>query len=349
MDPSGTFFTNYAGDRSLVRTRAQWVCLLALVLVLATLPWWASDRWVSIGYTTFITAVAVVGLQICTGYAGQINLGQSAFMGVGAYGAALAMAAGWDALAALLIGGVGAALFGVMFGLTASRIKGFYLALTTIAAQAIFHFLVLNLPGAWLGGAGGLHVESVSVFGLSLGNDRAIYWFSLIVLIVMVAGAFGIVRSRHGRSFEAVRDDDVAAGMMGIPVAATKARAFLVSAFYAGVAGGLWVVALRHVSVEQFTLFNAIWMIAMMIVGGRGSITGALVGTAMIQLAREGVTSLGPRFVEWVPALGQDFVFAAMNVLLGTVIILFLLFEPKGVMYRVQITKKAYRLWPFPF
>lgn len=349
MDPSGIFFTSHAGDRSLVRTRAQWVCLLLLLLALATLPWWASERWVSIGYATFITAVAVIGLQICTGYAGQINLGQSAFMGVGAYGAALAMAAGWNALAALLIGGAGAALFGVMFGLTAARIKGFYLALTTIAAQALFHFLVLNLPSSWLGGAGGLHVESVSVFGLSLNNDRAIYWFSLIVLVVMTAGAFGIVRSRHGRSFEAVRDDDVAAGMMGIPVAATKARAFLVSAFYAGVAGGLWVVALRHVSVEQFTLFNAIWMIAMMIVGGLGSIVGALIGTVMIQLAREGVTSLGPSFIQWVPAVGQDFVFAAMNVLLGTVIILFLLFEPKGVMHRVQITKQAYRLWPFPY
>lgn len=349
MDPSGIFFTSHAGDRSLVRTRAQWVCLLALLLVLATLPWWASERWISIGYATFITAVAVIGLQICTGYAGQINLGQSAFMGVGAYGAALAMGAGWNAVAALLIGGAGAALFGVMFGLTAARIKGFYLALTTIAAQALFHFLVLNLPSSWLGGAGGLHVESVSVFGLSLNNDRAIYWFSLLVLVVMTIGAFGIVRSRHGRSFEAVRDDDVAAGMMGIPVAATKARAFLVSAFYAGVAGGLWVVALRHVSVEQFTLFNAIWMIAMMIVGGLGSIVGALVGTVLIQLAREGVTSLGPSVIEWVPAVGQDFVFAAMNVLLGTVIILFLLFEPKGVMHRVQITKKAYRLWPFPY
>jgi branched-chain amino acid transport system permease protein len=349
MDPSGTFFTHYAGDRSLVRTRAQWACLLALLLVLATLPGWASERWVSIGYTTFITAVAVVGLQICTGYAGQINLGQSAFMGVGAYGAALAMAAGWDALAGLLIGGMGAALFGVLFGLTAARIKGFYLALTTIAAQALFHFLVLNLPQGWLGGAGGLHVESASVLGLSLNNDRAIYWFSLTVLVLMTLGAFGIVRSRHGRSFEAVRDDDVAAGMMGIPVAATKARAFLVSSFYAGVAGGLWVVALRHVSVEQFTLFNAIWMIAMMIVGGLGSIVGALVGTVLIQLSREGVTSLGPTFVQWVPAVGQDFVFAAMNVLLGTVIILFLLYEPKGVMHRVQITKKAYRLWPFPY
>ncbi len=349
MDPSGIFFTSHAGDRSLVRTRAQWVCLLALLLVLATLPWWASERWVSIGYATFITAVAVIGLQICTGYAGQINLGQSAFMGVGAYGAALAMAAGWNAVAALLIGGAGAALFGLMFGLTAARIKGFYLALTTIAAQALFHFLVLNLPQGWLGGAGGLHVESVSVFGLSLNNDRAIYWFSLIVLVVMTIGAFGIVRSRHGRSFEAVRDDDVAAGMMGIPVAATKARAFLVSAFYAGVAGGLWVVALRHVSVEQFTLFNAIWMIAMMIVGGLGSIVGALIGTVMIQLAREGVTSLGPSFIQWVPAVGQDFVFAAMNVLLGTVIILFLLFEPKGVMHRIEFSKKTYRLWPFPY
>jgi len=259
------------------------------------------------------------------------------------------MAAGWDALFGLLIGGLCAALFGVLFGLTAARIKGFYLALTTIAAQALFHFLVLNLPQGWLGGAGGLHVESTTVMGLSLNNDRAIYWFSFTVLVLMTLGAFGIVRSRYGRSFEAVRDDDVAAGMMGIPVAATKARAFLVSSFYAGVAGGLWVVALRHVSVEQFTLFNAIWMIAMMIVGGLGSIVGALVGTVLIQLAREGVTSLGPSFVQWVPAVGQDFVFAAMNVLLGTVIILFLLYEPKGVMHRVQITKKAYRLWPFPY
>lgn len=349
MDPSGIFFTHYAGDRSLVRTRPQWFCLIAMLMVLATLPWWASDRWISIGYTTFITAVAVIGLQICTGYAGQINLGQSAFMGVGAYGSALAMAAGWDALAGLLIGGMAAAIFGMLFGLTAARIKGFYLALTTIAAQALFHFLVLNLPQGWLGGAGGLHLTSTSVLGLSLNSDRAIYWFSFAVLLVMTAGAFGIVRSRHGRSFEAVRDDDVAAGMMGIPVAATKARAFLVSSFYAGIAGSLWVVALRHVSVEQFTLFNAIWMIAMVIVGGLGSIVGALIGTALIQLAREAVTSLGPSFVQWVPGVGQDFVFAAMNVLLGTVIILFLLFEPKGVMHRVHITKKAFRLWPFPY
>lgn len=350
MDPSGIFFTNYASDRSLIRSRPQGLVLIVFLACLVTLPWWGGDRLISIGYAMFITCIAVVGLQICTGYAGQINLGQSAFMGVGAYGTVLMLHHfHCDAILAMVVGGISAAIFGVMFGITAARIKGFYLALTTIAAQAIFHFLILNLPGAWLGGAGGVHVESAQVLGIALDQDRTIYWLSLVVLTVMVAGAFGLVRSRHGRAFEAVRDDDVAAGMMGIPVVATKARAFLVSSFYAGVAGGLWAIALRHVSVEQFTLFNAIWMIAMLIVGGLGSIVGALVGTVLIQFAREGVTTLGPHLIEWLPGVGQDFLFASMNVLLGALIVFFLLFEPKGIMYRVEITKRAYRLWPFPY
>ena len=350
MDASGVFFTSHRHDRSLVRTWPQAVSLLLLVAVLALLPLVVSERWMSLGYAMFITAIAVIGLQVCTGYAGQVNLGQSAFMGVGAYACALCLhLPQMPVLAALVLGGLAAAAFGTLFGLTAARIKGFYLALTTIAAQAIFHFVILNLPSSWLGGAGGLHLESLSVLGLPLGSDRSLYWLSLALLVVMTAGAFGIVRSRHGRSFQAVRDDDVAAGMMGIDVAATKVRAFLVAAFYAGVAGGLWAVALRHVSVEQFTLFNSIWMIAMMIVGGLGSIVGALIGTLLIQLAREGVVSLGPQLVELVPSAGQDIVFAGMNVLLGTVIVLFLLFEPKGLMHRVEISKRAYRLWPFPY
>lgn len=350
MDPSGIFFNSYAGDRSLVRTRLQWVALLALLAVLLALPYGAPARWVSIGYAMYITAVAVVGLQICTGYAGQVNLGQAAFMGVGAFACAIAIAHwNWPILLALPFGGVAAAFFGALFGLAAVRIKGFYLALTTIAAQALFHFLVLNLPAAWLGGAGGVHIESITLGGLDLANDRAIYLLSLAVLAIMTYCAFGIVRSRHGRAFQAVRDDDVAAGMMGIGVVATKVRAFLVGAFYAGVAGGLWAIALRHVSVEQFTLFNSIWLIAMMIVGGLGSIVGALIGTLLIQLAKEAVTTLGPQLVQVLPGVGQDIVFASMNVLLGTIIVLFLLFEPKGLMHRVEIVKRNYRVWPFPY
>ncbi len=350
MDTSGVFFTSYGGDRSLIRTFSQWVAVLSLVAVLLALPLLAPDRWISIGYTIFITAIAVVGLQICTGYAGQINLGQSAFMGVGAYACAVSVAYwSFSIPLALVFGGACAAIFGSLFGLSAARIKGFYLALTTIAAQALFHFFILNLPSSWLGGPGGVHMEGVSVFGIDLANDKAIYYLAFIALIVMTCGAFGIVRSRHGRAFEAVRDDDVAAGMMGINVMLTKMRAFLVGAFYAGIAGGLWAIALRHVSVEQFSLFSSIWLIAMMIVGGLGSIVGALIGTVVIQLIREGVTTLGPTLSQTFPIVGQDIVFASMNVLLGAVVILFLLFEPKGLMHRVNIAKQTLRRWPFRY
>lgn len=350
MDASGVFFTDYAGDRRLIRTRAQWASLATFLVAVLLLPWVAPDRWISVGYAIFITAIAVIGLQICTGYAGQINLGQSAFMGVGAYGCAVAVSHwGWPVPAAMVFGGAAAATFGSLFGLSAARIKGFYLALTTIAAQVLFHFLVLNLPSSWLGGPGGVHLEGVAAFGIDLASDRAVYYLSLGVLVVMTAGAFGIVRARHGRAFEAVRDDDVAAGMMGIDVMRTKTRAFLVGAFYAGIAGALWAVALRHVSVEQFSLFASIWLIAMMIVGGIGSIVGALVGTVVIQLAREGVTTLGPTLSQAFPAVGQDIVFASMNVLLGTVVILFLLFEPKGLMHRIETAKQAFRRWPFRY
>ena len=350
MEASGVFFTSYAGDRSLVRTRPQWIALLLLVLVLLALPWLAPERWISIGYTIFITAVAVVGLQVCTGYAGQINLGQSAFMGVGAYACAVSVSQwSFPLPLGLLFGGAAAAAFGTLFGISAARIKGFYLALTTIAAQALFHFFVLNLPSRWLGGPGGVSIEGATILGVNLANDTAIYYLALGVLVVMTGGAFGIVRSRHGRAFEAVRDDDVAAGMMGINVMRTKMRAFLVGAFYAGIAGGLWAIALRHVSVEQFSLFSSIWLIAMMIVGGLGSIVGALIGTVVIQLAREAVTALGPTLSQTFPIVGQDIVFASMNVLLGMVVILFLLFEPKGLMHRVDRAKQALRRWPFPY
>jgi branched-chain amino acid transport system permease protein len=136
--------------------------------------------------------------------------------------------------------------------------------------------------------------------------------------------------------------------MMGIDVAGTKARAFVVGAFYAGIGGALWAYQIRFVSVDQFTLFHSIWFIAMMIVGGLGSIVGALVGTILIRAVQETITTVGPDLVERIPALSTDFVFASMNVFLGTIIVGFLLLEPKGLMHRWNIMKASYRLWPFP-
>jgi branched-chain amino acid transport system permease protein len=170
--------------------------------------------------------------------------------------------------------------------------------LTTIAAQILFHFLVLNLPSSWLGGSNGMTLEPASLFGLSFDTDRSIYYLCLVVALrhglraptaLPAAGTAGLL--------SAVRDDDVASGMMGIDVVRTKAMAFLVGAFYAGIGGGLWAYYVRFVAIDQFTLIHSIWFIAMIIVGGMGSVTGALIGVSSSAVAG-GITALGPTVVE---------------------------------------------------
>lgn len=350
MDPAGVFATSFAQDQALVRTAKQHMALALLIIGLLILPTVVEPRIVAIATAMLITSIVALGLQINTGLAGQINLGQAAFMGVGAYTTAiLATKLGWPIWTALPAGGVSAALFGFIFGLSAVRIKGFYLALTTIAAQILFHFLVLNLPQSWLGGSNGITVQPAQVFGFRIESDRAIFYLCLTVAAVMLFGAFGVARSRHGRAFQAVRDDDVASGMMGIDVVRTKAAAFLLGAFYAGIGGGLWAYYVRFVAIDQFTLFHSIWLIAMIIVGGMGSITGALVGVFVIKLAQESITAVGPAIVANFSFLSGDIVFAAMNIFLGSVIAAFLIFEPRGLMHRWNIMKRSYRLWPFPY
>ncbi len=350
MDPAGVFATSFGRDQALIRTRRQWIALALFAALLLALPYVVGPRLVAISTAMMIAAVVVIGLQINTGYAGQVNLGQAAFMGVGAYAAGVcATKFGLPFWLAIPLGGCAAAIFGFIFGLSAVRIKGFYLALTTIAAQMLFHFMILNLPQSWFGASNGLSLEPASLFGLKLDTDRSIYFLCLVVAAIMTFGAYGIVRSRHGRAFVAVRDDDVASGMMGINVVRTKAIAFLIGAFYAGIGGGLWAYYVRFVAVDQFTLFHSIWFIAMIIVGGMGSVTGALIGVFIIISVREGFVTLGPSLVAQFPTLGGDVVFATMNVFLGGVIAAFLIFEPRGLMHRWTIMKRSYRLWPFPY
>ncbi len=350
MDPAGIFATSYARDQALVRSNPQRLALIILLAALVMLPMMASPRLIAGATGILITAVVAIGLQLNTGLAGQINLGQAAFMGVGAYTTAVfATKTGLPFWLALPAGGVAAAAFGLVFGLTAVRIKGFYLALTTIAAQFIFHFLILNLPSSWFGGSNGISLKPASLFGFSFATDNSLYYLCLVVALIMAFGAYGIARSRHGRAFEAVRDDDIASGMMGVDVVRTKASAFLVGAFYAGIGGGLWAYYVRFVAVDQFTLFHSIWLIAMIIVGGMGSVTGAIVGVCVIKLAQELITTLGPTLVERVPYFSGDIVFALMNIFLGGVIAAFLIFEPRGLMHRWGILKKSYRLWPFSY
>lgn len=350
MDPAGRFSTTYSKDRALVRTPAQAVALTAFIVLLLVVPLLGSPHLLAYLTRLAVTSIAVVGLQITMGYAGQINLGQSAFMGVGAYATAL-LAGRADLSFWLVIPAAGfiAATVGYLFGLSAVRIKGFYLALTTIAAQVLFPFVIINLPSSWLGGSSGLSIPPATIVGLRITSESAFYLLSLAVTGLMVYGAFGIVRSRFGRAFTAVQDDELAAGMTGVAVAQTKAFAFLIGAFYAGVAGSLLTYQLRFINYDQFTLFASVWLIAMIIVGGLGSILGAIIGAALILGIQDGLIVFGPVLVKWLPGLGFNIVFPFMNVLLGGMIMVCLIFEPRGLMHRWNALKQVYRRWPFPY
>lgn len=347
--PGGIFAETYAQDRALIRSPGQWTWFIAFMLALVLLPAFASGRFVGIANVIGITLVAVVGLQLTSGFAGQINMGQSAFMGVGAYVCG-AMAAKWDApfWITLPLAGTGAALFGSIFGLAALRIKGFYLALTTIAAQYIFSFAMLKLPKEWFGRAEGLRFEPAALGGFAFDTDVRMYYLILVIAVMMTAGAFGIARSRTGRAFVAVRDNDNAAEVIGINVFYYKVLAFFIGAFYAGIAGALWAYYVRYVQVDQFSLWLSVWYIGMLIVGGMGSVLGAIVGTVVIRLLQEFITVAGPALTELVPQLGGQIVFAGMNILLGGLIVLFMIFEPRGLVHRWNILKESYRIWPFP-
>jgi branched-chain amino acid transport system permease protein len=346
--PSGVFAETYAADRALIRTRKQWIAFALFAALLVVLPIVFGARFAGIGNGMLITAVVVVGLQITMGYAGQITLGQAAFMGVGAYAFAVMARMGFPLILSIPLSGVAAAAFGLLFGLAAARIKGFYLALTTIAAQFIFTLAVINLPTGIFGGAQGLAVPAAKIFDIRISDEVSTYYLNLLVCAVMVAGAFGIVRSRYGRAFVAVREDDIAAGMLGINIVQTKVLAFLVGAFYAGVGGALWASYIRFISAEQFTLFSSVWMIAMIIIGGAGSIVGALVGTAVVRGLQDLITALGPWLNESFPAFGGQIVFAGMNLILGGLITFFLIVEPKGLMHRWEKLKHGWRIWPYP-
>jgi branched-chain amino acid transport system permease protein len=346
--PSGVFAETYAADRALIRTRKQWVAFALFAVLLVVLPMVFGARFAGIGNGMLITAVVVVGLQITMGYAGQITLGQAAFMGVGAYAFAVMARAGFPLVLSIPLSGVAAAAFGLLFGLAAARIKGFYLALTTIAAQFIFTLAVINLPTGIFGGSQGLSVPAAKIFDIRISDEVSTYYLNLLVCAIMVAGAFGIVRSRYGRAFVAVREDDIAAGMLGINIVQTKVLAFLIGAFYAGVGGALWASYIRFISAEQFTLFNSVWMIAMIIIGGAGSIVGALVGTVVVRGLQDLITGLGPWLNESFPAFGGQIVFAGMNLVLGGLITFFLIVEPKGLMHRWEKLKHGWRIWPYP-
>ena len=349
--PCGIHFDSYSKEKAYIHTRVQWVCFLAFLIFLLFLPQILSVRFIAMVNIMAIMCIAVVGLQITTGYAGQINLGQSAFMGMGAYVCAT-LVYNWHLPFWVTIpaGGLGGAMLGAVFGIPALRIKGFYLGLTTIAAQVMFPLLIMHMPLSWFGGGQGLRIEAPRLWDITLNTDQSIYYLIMGVACIMILFAFNLVRGRVGRAFVSIRDNEITAELMGINVFSFKTLAFFIGAMYAGVAGGLWAYYIRYVGADQFTLYYSVWFVGMLIVGGLGNILGAILGTIFIRSLQETVTYLGPFLAKVVPQLGGANVwFAGMNIFLGGIIILFLIFEPRGIYHRWCILKTNFRIWPFPY
>jgi branched-chain amino acid transport system permease protein len=341
----GTLKLSYAADEALFDTKVQWTWLGILALALVLFPFWAGPYWVYLACLVAINVASATGLNILTGYTGLVSLGQAAFMGVGAYTVAvLEIRAGTPFPANLLAAGAVTATVGVVVGIPSLRVKGLYLAIATIAASIILHFVFAHW--SLTGETQGLSMPPASVFGTPLDEPRELYWIIVPVAALMVIGAANLFRTRVGRAFIAVRDRDISAEVLGIPLLRTKLTSFALSSFYAGVAGGLWAYFFRVVTPESFPLINSIFYLAAIIVGGMGTILGGILGAIFMTLVPEVLKLAVGWITPWVPD-ALSLLAPIRTIVFGLLIVAFLIFEPGGLAEIWRRIRRSFHLWPF--
>lgn len=348
MRPCGVFDERYTQDMAIVRTKQHWAILIAALILLYLFPLFGSYYLVSFLNTLFISIIVVLGLQIVSGYCGQISFGQPAFMAVGAYASAiLTLKAGLSFWLALPLSGIIAGLFGIIGGAPSLRIKGFYLAIATIAIHFVTIWLIIHLKIT--GATQGLNPLPPEIFGFALDSDERMYYLIATVTLLMTFGARNMVRSKVGRAFVAIRDNDLAAEVMGMNLYHYKLLAFFISCFYAGIAGSLSGHLLLVVHPEQYTLTHALWYVGMIIIGGMGSIPGVFFGVLFVRVLDELVLFGAPILSNLFPWLGASPAAALGLSAFGLILIIFLVFEPRGLAHRWEIFKASYRLYPFAY
>lgn len=340
----GTLKQSYVADAALFDSRTQKVWLAIGAALLLLFPFVASPYWLYLACLVAINVASATGLNILTGYTGLVSLGQAAFMGLGAYTVAIMETRlGTPFLLNLIAGGVVAMLGGLVVGIPSLRVKGLYLAIATIAASFITHFLFANLK--FTGGTSGLSVPPANFFGLPLDTSFRLYWVIVPVVGLMLLGAANLFRTRVGRAFIAIRDRDISAEVLGIPLLRYKLLSFGLSSFYAGVAGGLWAYFFRVVTPESFPLLLSIFFLAAIIVGGMGSILGGILGAVFMTMVPE----LLKLVVDLLPGGTEMIVFLSpvRTVVFGLLVVGFLVFEPQGLAEVWRRTRRFFHLWPF--
>jgi len=345
---SGTFNQSYAQDMAILRTKTQWVMLFAFLAFLFTCPLFLGNKWLTLMTLIGITVISVHGLNILIGYCGQISLGHAAFMAVGGYtSAVLCTTLGFSFWAALPCAALAAGLVGLIFGLPSLRVKGFYLIMATVAAYFIIMWFVQFQLTNVTGGIFGLAAPKPEIFGMVLQSRASYFYLVMIIACLATSAAQNIARSRIGRAFIAIRDNDLAAEVMGINIWAYKLLAFFIGCVFAGVAGSLLVHYYAWASAEAFPFLDSIWYMGMLIVGGMGSITGAILGAVSLKLLDYLVTIVAPMLAEFFPAIAAQSAASLSLIMRGLVIIVFLIFEPRGLAHGWGLIKAYFRLWPF--
>jgi branched-chain amino acid transport system permease protein len=347
--PAGTRNYTYAQDMAIFRTRTQWVLLLVFLVILFTAPLYLRSYWLGVANLIGITIIAVTGLNLLTGYCGQLSIGHAGFIAVGAYTSAIMTSRyGVPFPLALVSAGLVTGLTGMIFGIPSLRVKGFYLAISTIAAQFIILWVINHWTGL-TGGFNGMSVPYMSIGGLTFRSEGSQFYLIMIVTIAIVFLAKNIARTRVGRAFIAIRDNDLAAEVMGINLFRYKLLAFFIGCFFAGIAGSLWAHWMRFINTEGFTFASSILYIGMIIIGGLGTTLGPILGAIFIRLLDVGVLHLSPAIEATFPNWPSGFTTGIAPMMFGLVIILFLIFEPRGLAHRWALFKSAYRLWPFSY
>ena len=356
---TGNFFTSYRAEQRIFLTnvdRLIFVCFLVLLFVWPSV-FEVSNKYMLVIDTILIAIVAVYGLNLLTGFAGLISIGHAAFVGVGAYTLAtfsrllgsdhMLLTHFWP-LMIFLAGGVGAVI-GAIVGLPSLRLRHLYLVIATLSFQMIFQW-VINFSKFYDQGQTIAIGRVFWITGKVLRKQHYLFWYYAILVFVVVLGfaVRNLLRSKYGRCLVAVRDNDRAADAMGMHPGFTKVYAFALSGFFAGIAGALHAYLWRGVGFESFTLHHSISYLAMAIVGGLGTLVGSFVGPAAILMLELQMENFAEFMGHYITAVG-DVATAFRPLSFGLVIVLFLMFEPRGIANWWRITRSYFKLWPFRY
>ena len=350
--PSGVYHETYAVSHAWWQTnfvRAKMALLVAFVL---TLPLYVNLYWIGVSNIILYTILSALGVQLLIGYCGQITLGHAAFIAVGAYVTAIGVLFwGLPYPVAAVLGCLLAGLWSVLFGLPSARIKGFYLIMTTMAAQFITVDFIITHYVSRVGGREhyfSLPPGTITIAGWPVDSEIKVYYLASALTILSLAGMANLLRTRVGRAWIAIRDNDIAAETMGVNVVYYKLLAFFAAGVLAGVAGAVWIPSLLFVSPEHFQLSWGLWLVGVILIGGIGSLHGVVFGAIFVTLIPELLRFAVFPLSDVYPALSERFLYVK-EAAFGLAIVLFLLYEPRGLAYRWQQTKNYFNLWPFAY